>query len=205
MDNGLDRKDILTSNLTGHTGSTDERVEDLDDDDEVSQSSWLIQNSWLAGITHCHLLELLIFLQTMSCHVDVHHLDHHHPTVLIVLKVTLDPMMTRWHTEILLATWWQFPLSSARLVSTDWLELAELAWPSTAISWHCYVSTTSWLAGETPALLWLAGDQDGKQAALHRQYDVLWLSGQHRPGSVVKWELLLWTLCDDDNHDHGPM
>ena len=161
--------------------------------------------SWTADWQQSLTATCWIFLPNMSCHEDVHHPDHHHLTVLIVLKVTLDLTMTRWHTEILLATWWQ--LSSARLVSTDWLELAELARQhcSTAISWLCYVSTTSLLAGETHAPLWLADDQDGKQAAGHRQYDVLWLSGQHRAGSVVKWELLLWIHCDDDNHSHGPM
>ena len=39
IENGLQRKDILTFHLTGHTESTDEHVEDLDDDDEVAQSS----------------------------------------------------------------------------------------------------------------------------------------------------------------------
>ena len=123
-----------------------------------------------------------------SCHVDAHHLAHHHLTVLIVLKVTLNPMKTRWHTEIL----WQLVtvhLSSARLVSTDWLDIGASLPGLAAISWLCYVSTTSSLAGETHDLLWLADDQDGKQAALHRQrqYDVLCV----RAGSVVKWELLL--------------
>lgn len=135
-----------------------------------------------------------------SCHVDAHHLAHHHLTVLIVLKVTLNLMKTRWHTEIL----WQLVtvhLSSARLVSTDWLDIGASLPGLAAISWLCYVSTTSSLAGETHDLLWLADDQDGKQAALHRQYDVLCCQG--RECGKMRTAIIMAIHCDDDNHDHG--